>query len=189
MTPILETPRLLLKPASLDDCAALQPLFADWEIVKYMVASIPWPNPDDGVYAYTRDFVLPDMQAGKSHVWTLVERASGASMGRIDLNVGQIDFDKDEHRGYWIGRKFQRNGYMSEAMAATANYAFDVLGMPLLISRVAEPNNGSNSLQQISGAQIAHTAESDYGAGRLSTNIWHLTPDAWRASPLKQKYG
>lgn len=189
MTPTLQTKRLILQPASLDDCAALQPLFADWEVVKYMTTAIPWPNPDDGVYAYTRDRSIPEMDAGTCHSWTLIERTSLQPMGRVTLRPGTLGKEVEtEHRGYWIGQKFQRKGYMGEALAITADFAFDTLGMPLITSSVAEPNEGSNKLQLASGAHVLKRSIDDCIGGRFPDILWGLTPEAWAISPLRMAH-
>jgi len=41
MTDALETERLLLRPLALEDAEQVQPLFAQWEIVKYLNAAVP----------------------------------------------------------------------------------------------------------------------------------------------------
>jgi ribosomal-protein-alanine N-acetyltransferase len=50
MIPDLETLRLILKPLEIADSGQIQSLFADWEILRYLTASIPWPYPPDGAY-------------------------------------------------------------------------------------------------------------------------------------------
>lgn len=43
-TPQLETARLLLKPLVSEDAAQIQRIFPRWEIVRYLIASVPWPE-------------------------------------------------------------------------------------------------------------------------------------------------
>jgi RimJ/RimL family protein N-acetyltransferase len=63
-TPVLETPRLLLKPLALEDAEAVQALFAHWEIVRYLNGIVPWPYPPDGALTYFRDIALPAIARG-----------------------------------------------------------------------------------------------------------------------------
>ena len=47
-TPALCTERLLLRPLELADADAIQQLFPQWEVVRYLNALVPWPYPADG---------------------------------------------------------------------------------------------------------------------------------------------
>ena len=52
MTPIIETPRLLLKPTELKDAEQVQRIFPVWEIVRYLNSAVPWPYPPDGAEVF-----------------------------------------------------------------------------------------------------------------------------------------
>ena len=41
VVPNLETQRLLLKPLALDDAPAIQAVFPQWEIVRFLASQIP----------------------------------------------------------------------------------------------------------------------------------------------------
>ncbi len=68
--PILYTERLLLKPLSSDDSSQIQKLYPRWEIVRYMVSSVPWPYPDNGAENYVNNVALPDIANGIAWIWT-----------------------------------------------------------------------------------------------------------------------
>lgn len=53
MAPEILTERLILKPLTLQDADAIQVVFPQWEIVRYLIDSVPWPYPDGAA----RDFV------------------------------------------------------------------------------------------------------------------------------------
>ncbi|MEX0578694.1 GNAT family N-acetyltransferase, partial [Enterobacter cloacae subsp. cloacae] len=46
--PTLTTERLLLKPLVAEDAVQIQKRYPCWEIVRYLVSSVPWPYPDNG---------------------------------------------------------------------------------------------------------------------------------------------
>jgi hypothetical protein len=46
--PLLTTDRLRLVPLVKDDAPQIQAVFPQWEIVRHLAASFPWPFPDDG---------------------------------------------------------------------------------------------------------------------------------------------
>ena len=71
MTPDLETERLLLRPLQLEDAQQTQPLFAQWEVVQFLNARVPWPYPPDGVRTFYRDVALPAVERGDEWAWTL----------------------------------------------------------------------------------------------------------------------
>ena len=55
MTPDLETVRLVVRPLELADAEQMQVLFPQWEIVRYLLAEVPWPYPADGAFKFYRD--------------------------------------------------------------------------------------------------------------------------------------
>ncbi len=182
VTPVLETSRLLLRPVTLDDAPAAQALFAHWDIVRYLRDIVPWPYPADGTYTFYRDVLFPNMEAGKSLGWAVIERASGQFAGLLEL----CPHDDEDNRGFWIGLPFQQKGYVTEAVTATTDYAFDVLGMTKLRLNNAAANIGSHRIKEKAGATLVEITEGEFVAGTLPKEIWELTPDAWRASPMKR---
>jgi ribosomal-protein-alanine N-acetyltransferase len=145
--PPLYTKRLLLRPIMLTDAPAMQALFPQWEIVRYLDSRVPWPYPEDGAETYLREVVLPFVAKGLWWSWTI--RAKGDP----DRLLGVIDlFDwKDDHRGFWIDPKVQGQGYASEAAEAVTDYWFDVLGRPLLRVPKAIENVASRRISEKQG--------------------------------------
>lgn len=70
-TPILETERLLLKPVTIKDAPALQGHFNNWNIIKNLLDTVPWPYPKDGTEDYLKNRVLPLIEKGETYVWEL----------------------------------------------------------------------------------------------------------------------
>ena len=52
-TPVLETPRLILRPLRASDAPTIQRRFPQWEVVRFLSAIVPWPYPPDGAAANT----------------------------------------------------------------------------------------------------------------------------------------
>jgi RimJ/RimL family protein N-acetyltransferase len=71
MIPALQTSRLVLRPLELADSSQTQLLFPQWEIVRYLAKTVPWPYPPDGAYTYYRDKALPAMEREEEWHWTL----------------------------------------------------------------------------------------------------------------------
>ena len=177
--PILETPRLRLRPLRVGDGQRIQALFPHPEIVEYMAAAIPWPYPEDGAARFL-EVTLPKMEAGRQCDWAITLKDVGD-----DLLIGIISLYPygDDSRGFWIGRDYQRRGLMTEAASAVNDFAFDVLEVPYLTLNNAEPNLASHRLKEMSGAEIIEINDDvAYVGGHFRQVRWRLTREAWRAA-------
>src|SRR3984957_11144307 len=95
----LQTVRLLLRPLQLADAEQAQPLFAEWEIVKYLNAEGPWPYPKNRVYHYHRVEALTAIERREDWHWSLrLKESPEILMGSIGLFQSLTD-----NRGYWLG--------------------------------------------------------------------------------------
>jgi [ribosomal protein S5]-alanine N-acetyltransferase len=139
MTRLLETARLILEPLQLEDAEQVQPLFATWDVVKYLTHTVPWPFPSDGAYAYYRDIALPAMERGDQWHWTLrLKETPGQIIGSVAL----LRSEKN-NRGFWLGAPWRGRGLMTEAVEATTDFWFATLEMRLLRSPKASENTAS----------------------------------------------
>jgi RimJ/RimL family protein N-acetyltransferase len=177
MTPVLETPRLLLRPLELADAAEAQILFPHWEIVRYLANGVPWPYPPDGAYTFYRDVALPAAECGEQWHWSLRLRRDPTRL------IGSISLMKSDakNRGFWLGLPWQGQGLMTEACDAVTDYWFDVLKFPVLRVPKAVANAASRRISEKQGMRVVATEERDYVSGRLLTEIWEITADEWHA--------
>ena len=177
----LQTARLLLRPLQLADAEQAQPLFAQWEIVKYLNAQVPWPYPPNRVFTYYRDKALPAIERGKEWHWTLrLKESPDSHIGVIGLYKGDSD-----NRGYWLGLPWHGRGLMTEAVVAVNDYWFDVLGFPVLRAPKAIANIVSRRISEKTGMRVIATEERDYVSGRLMAEIWEITAEEWRAKRVE----
>lgn len=177
MTPTLETRRLLLHPLELADAEQAQVLFADWEIVRYLADVVPWPYPPDGAFQHYRDVALPAAERGDAWHWTLRLKSNPQQMiGQITLRKGE-----NKNRGFWIGRQWQRQGFMTEACDAVTDYWFNTLKFPVLRVPKAIANAASRRISEKQGMRIIATEERGYVSGRFSSELWEITADEWNA--------
>jgi len=172
--PLLETPRLILRPLRLSDAAEVQPLFAQWEIVRQLNARVPWPFPPDGVFTYYRDDAIPAMERGDELHWMLRLKDDPEEnvIGSICLVL-----KGDNNRGFWIARPWQGLGLMTEAAAAVTRLWFEDLGQPVLRIKKAKDNIASSIRQ---GMRCIAETEDNYVSGQLPTQIWEMTAADWR---------
>lgn len=182
MVPTLETRRLILRPLELADAEQAQVLFPQWEIVRYLNARVPWPYPPDGAYTFYRDVVLPAMERGEGWNWTLRLRSAPEQMiGNISLSTAE-----NKNRGFWLGLPWHGQGLMSEACDAVTDYWFVVLKFPVLRAPKAIANTASRRISEKQGMRVIAVEERDYVSGRLPTELWEITAEAWNRQRSKK---
>ncbi|MDR6677838.1 GNAT family N-acetyltransferase [Pseudomonas oryzihabitans] len=173
--PTLYTPRLLLRPLQVEDAAAIQRIFPQWEIVRYMAANIPWPYPADGARQFLQEIALPAMAKGSESYWSLRLRTDPAAL----IGVISLHDQPDNNRGFWLSPVFWRRGLMGEACAAVNSFWFEDLQRSLLRVPKAALNEGSRRLSLLEGMSLVAQYEADYVCGRLPTELWELSREAW----------
>jgi RimJ/RimL family protein N-acetyltransferase len=176
-TPTLETPRLILRPLQLADAEEVQPLFAQWEIVRHLNARVPWPFPPDGARTFYLESALPAIERGEQWHWmlTLKNDPRRKIIGSICLVLpGPVN------RGFWIALPWQRQGLMTEAVGAVNRFWFEELKQPVLHTKKACENAASRAISVREGMHCVDKTEDDYVSGRLPTEHWELTVEDWR---------
>jgi [ribosomal protein S5]-alanine N-acetyltransferase len=173
---ILTTPRLILRPLTLEDAPALQAGFPKWEVVRYLDAVVPWPYPDDGALTYIRDVALPGMQRGEEWYWSIRPRTAEQLIGAICLRLKQGD-----NRGFWLDPAWQGQGFMAEACAAVTDFWFEDLGQPVLQAVKAVANTRSRRMSERSFMRMVELIQHDFVSGRLPAEVWEITREAWFA--------
>ena len=173
----LETSRLWLRPLELSDAHQAQLLFPQWEIVRFLTKTVPWPYPPDGALTYYRDLVLPAITRGESWHWTLRLKACP------DQLIGSIALmrSSDENRGFWLGIPWQGKGLMSEACETVTDYWFNVLGFSVLRVPKAIPNVASRRISEKQGMRVIAKMERDYVGGRFPAELWEITAEEWNS--------
>lgn len=175
--PILETARLILRPVTLADAPAIQRLFPQWAVVRYLHARIPWPYPADGARTHLRDVVLPQTERGEGWSWAICPKAEPRRLiGLIDLRLGG-----DDNRGFWLDPAWRRQGLMREAADAVTEHWFEGLGQSVLRVPKAVENEASRRISVSQGMRVIETGEKDYVGGRMPYELWELTAQEWHA--------
>lgn len=176
--PELTTARLLLRPLCLADADAIQRIFAQWDVVRFLADQVPWPYPDDGARQYIEQAALPAVRRGTQWHWSIRTRA------QPDQLIGVISLMNDDpgnNRGFWLDPAQQGLGYMTEACAAATAYWFGVLGKPVLRAPKAIANTASRRISESSGMRCVATEERGLVSGRHACEIWEITRDEWMA--------
>lgn len=178
-TPIIQTPRLILRPLALTDAPAIQRHFNNWNIIKNLALVVPWPYPDDGAEGFIR-MQLEKMAAGeRSYQWVLVLRSGdGQAIGNISFRAAE---GLKGNRGFWLAEPYWNQGLMTEAVAAVNDFVFDALGIESFYVLNASSNIGSRRVKQKTGAEFVGYAELSHHNGERKAEKWKVTRASWLA--------
>jgi RimJ/RimL family protein N-acetyltransferase len=178
-TPVLETPRLILRPMRAGDVPAIQRRFPQWEIVRYLHDEVPWPYPDDGA-ATNMVQVLAKMDRREQCYWAITLKGGDDELiGRIDLWAD--DGARKDQRGFWLDPAFWGQGLMTEAADRVTDFALVELGWPHLWLSNAAANLASHRVKEKQGATIVERTPRGYVYGQDLKVTWLLTREAWLA--------
>ncbi len=177
--PVFETDRLILRDITEKDAPAYEKHFVDYEVIGTFTAGhiVPWPYPENGVLEYIRTAVIPN-QGLDQWVWGICLKSApdeliGAIWLRRKVTPG--------HRGFWLGKKFWRQGIMTEAVKPVVDYAFDVLGFETLVLRNAVGNSASRRIKEKNGAVFLKTEPAIFvNPAYTEREIWELTKEQWK---------
>lgn len=179
-TPVLQTPRLILRPVILEDAPAIQKHFNNWQIIRYLSLQVPWPYPENGAETFLKDNVLPRIETGDTHCWVIVEQSGGEEA------IGLIDFRKtknnDGNRGFWIAQDYHGRGYMSEAVDAVNDFIFNALGLSSYEVCNVIGNIASRRVKEKTGAVFLGYGELEHHNGERKLERWEVTKESWLAA-------
>ena len=138
--PVLQTPRLRLRPFSPDETAEVKGLVGDWEVASTLVAVR---------YPYTEDMARrwlsrhgPNYESSGSLSFAVEERGTGTLAGFVGMGGG----DTDAGMGYWFGRRHWGQGYATEAGRAVVAFGFEELGLERIAASHLSHNPRSGSV-------------------------------------------
>ena len=178
-TPRLETRRLILRPVVESDIDANRRRFPQWDVVKYLGDSVPWPVPDSEFEVAMAD-TLAKMAARERCTWAVTLRGGDDDMiGRVDLWAD--DGVSRDQRGFWLDPEIWGRGLMTEAADRVTDYALIELGWPHLWLNNAEANVASHRVKEKQGARIIERVRRRYVYGEGVRVIWLLTRETWLA--------
>ncbi len=173
----LETPRLVLRPLTLDDAAAIQEILGDERVARTM-AIVPHPMPD-GEAARFIGSVLDGTRVLRAH-WAITLRETGVVIGALSLRP------VDDHLriGYYIGPDHWRNGYAREAVGAATHAAFESdVRLGVIEAGIHADNPASEHVVRACGFAFvgASTEPGVARGGPVASRTWRLHRAAWEA--------
>jgi ribosomal-protein-alanine N-acetyltransferase len=139
VTEEIQTPRLVLRPVSLEDLDDYVALYADPEVVRFL---------GDGTTAgpaESRTWVGQAIDRNERQGWDLrtVRLHDGTFVGRCGIAVRDLDGVTEHEVAYALAREHWGHGYATEAATAVRDHAIGDRGRSRLICLVAHGNTAS----------------------------------------------
>ncbi|MFP1985199.1 GNAT family N-acetyltransferase [Lonsdalea quercina] len=148
--PIIDTPRLALRPLRDSDSEALFALLESDPRIAAMAVHIPYPCPQSRISSWIAS-LQDNWLSGKSVTFALCLRQGGEIVGAISLSA--LDSHYPEV-GYWLGTEHWGRGYGTEACLAICQFAFQQLGVDRLYGCHKDGNIASGKVLLKSGFQL-----------------------------------
>jgi ribosomal-protein-alanine N-acetyltransferase len=119
--PRLETPRLVLRPVTLDDLEDMFAYSSDEQVTRFLRWG-PHRTLAD-TESYLRE-VLREYEEGKDGPWGIEYRETGKVIGSIHLMAINLTHSKAEI-GFVLSRSYWNRGLASEALTKVLEYSFE----------------------------------------------------------------
>ncbi|RYD49737.1 MAG: N-acetyltransferase [Verrucomicrobiaceae bacterium] len=148
-TPI-HTPRLTLRPATMEDADFIQAHFSLPEVLEFLPPEVPNPYPADGANFYLSQIMLPAMEDGTGVEYIIETKDAGTPVGTVMFEA------KNEDRtvwriGFWLAPSHQGKGYVTEASQAAMHWLFNSTPATEVVTGNAATNTASARIQQKNG--------------------------------------
>lgn len=112
------------------------------------------------------------IEAGKALPLFMFLRETGHLVGAITLDNIRRGPAQTGTVGYWIGRDYSRQGYMTEALKAVTDHAFNRLDLSRIEAACLPENTASRALLERTGFKYEGVAQSYLQiAGRWRTHV------------------
>jgi len=152
--PDFETPRLLLRPRSMDDFDACLAMDRDPQVTRYVQG--PWADPDEH-RRFLTDRIRRAWPAGQGY-WSIFAKAEPQTFLGWILLIPYDGIGPETNLGWRLRRAAWGKGYATEAAEACIDWAFDVLGWTEVIHTIDAANVNSTSVAKRLGSRILRQA-------------------------------
>lgn len=182
----LKTERLTLRDFVDSDIAVLPDLINDLEVSEYL-AVVPYPyGPTDAEWFVRHCQDSAKKMPREAYELGIALTKTGELIGCIGLT--KINYwDGKAILGYWLAKKFWRQGIMYEAIQGILGYAFNELGLQRIDVTTAVENEASNKLIQKLGATFEGVAKRFHRAKSTGqyhdANLYGLLKENWKNKP------
>ena len=168
-TQILTTPRLTLRPFTVDDAPVM---FSNWASDPEVTKFLTWPtHASAAVSAWVLSDWVSHYAEPDYYQWAIVY--AGQPIGSIAV-VEHDDRVGKAHIGYCIGQSWWRMGIVTEALRAVMDFLFDEVGFQRLEARHDPRNPHSGAVMQKCGMKYEGTLRmSDWNNQGVCDACWY----------------
>jgi RimJ/RimL family protein N-acetyltransferase len=170
--PVLETPRLILRPFREEDVDPLAELMANTDFMRFSL----------GVFSRDQTTVflekLMDWERRRlPSQFAVIHRASNRLIGYCGFFHQQVDGTDEIEIGYRVHPDYWRRGLATEAAQAVRNYAFGDLRLPRVISLIHRDNLPSRRVAEKNAMKL----EKETVFRGFPTQVFALSREQWLA--------
>lgn len=172
--PVLETPRLLLRPPALADFERWAELAADAEVTRYIgglqARAVAWRSFAAMVGMWSLTGIA---------MFSVIEKASGRWVGR--LGPWRPEGWPGTEVGWSLHRDAWGKGYATEGATAAIDYAFDVLGWDEVIHCIDPANTNSQRVARRLGSTLRGPVRLPAPFEGEPSEVWGQSRAQWRS--------
>lgn len=169
---VMDTKRLILRPILESDADPLYPLINDPDVAANM--HIPHPYPDGMLLPWIKA-ARESMAHDERREMTILLKSTGAPIGVCGIH--RIDWEHMSGEiGYWLGKPFWGNGYMTEAVTGILEYGFNELDLDLyrMYARCLMCNPASARVLEKSGMKFEGCARGEVKKDGRYIDVLHF---------------
>jgi len=178
----IETERLKLRKYEDKDLADILDYSSDADF--WLARNLDWLVSEEGVREYWESQRDVDPDTYPTWLGLVVElKAEGRVIGHVGIGVVKTGDDRQGTIGWLLGRKYQGQGFATEAARALVTFGFDQLGLHRISARTGSDNVRSwHVMKRLGMRREAHFRESHVVKGEWRDEfVYAVLADEWKA--------
>ena len=176
-TPIIETPRLILRRYLKEDAADIVAMWSEKDMGAYTIFQ-GVHTIEDAVNSIFNHFTP------NPGFYAIADKSSGKFMGSIDIMLRQGD--KKAEFAYALSKEYWGKGYMTEALQALMTLCFDELDLNRVEARHLDGNVGSGKAMEKAGMKLEGIGKEELF---LRDKFWDIYRYAVTKADWKHNHG
>jgi len=150
----LDCQRIYLRRLLLKDAVSIYPQVDDQELVRW-TTRIPHPYPPGGAEKFIRQSQRQWLKQ-TAYVFAVIKKDPKNLIGIISLSNVFLKHGCAE-MGFWLGRNYWNQGFMTEAAQVVVRFAFNQLDLYRIYASTFEANAASRKVLEKCGFQLEGT--------------------------------
>jgi len=176
---VIGTKRLVLRPLRDGDAAAIFALFNDWDVVRWL-SSPPWPYTRDDAEGFVRAVLDPACEAAELVFAITLNNKLIGTIGVRERPASHLQQGAGSNIGYWLGKRYWGQGYMTEALRALATHMFALSRADAIYCGAFADNLASLRVQEKTG--FVHAGATTLFSRPAGHELAHVNTVLTRAS-------